>query len=107
MASFPALSQAVKESIRHWSDLAELARFAVEPHGFGNSDTGFRITYAEDLDDYDRAQGAAAIPAGHVLAYGCWGAENAGYEVLVPESVYLNALAEALESAGLRADADI
>jgi hypothetical protein len=88
-------------SIRHWRDKLALARFAVARHGFGDSDGGFGITYPSDLDEHDREVEGVKIPEGHVLAYGFWGDATSGYEVVVPESLYRNVLAEVLDCMGL------
>jgi hypothetical protein len=101
----PDPTAAALASIRHGHDLAQLARFAAERHGFGDSDGGFGITYPSDLDEYDRATGAAEIPDGHVLAYGFWGGGAGGYDVLVPESLYLRVLEGELERHGLSQEA--
>jgi hypothetical protein len=92
-------------SVRHWRDKAQLAHFAVEGHGFGDSDGGFGITYPGDLDEHDRAVEGAVIPDGYVLAYGFWGEERGGYEVLVPQGLYHHVLAEVLECVGLPREA--
>ena len=42
-------------AIRHWSNKAELAQFALDRHGFGDTDGGFGITYPNDLDEYDKS----------------------------------------------------
>lgn len=87
-------------AIRHWSDKPRLAQFALERHGFGDSNGGFGVTYPGDLDDYDRTVDGCKIPEGFVLAYGFWGPPD-GYEVLVPEWLYRDVLAEVLECLGL------
>ncbi|HYE18386.1 MAG TPA: hypothetical protein VEA69_08070 [Tepidisphaeraceae bacterium] len=53
-------------SIRHGHDLAQLARFAAERHGFGDSDGGFGITYPSDLDEYERAPPVRVLQDHHV-----------------------------------------
>ena len=95
----PEHETAAREAIRHWSRLTELAEFAALRHGFGNSDGGFGVTYSEDLDQYDRVMDGICIPKGFVLAYGFWGLPN-GYEVLIPETIYLVQLAVMLSEAG-------
>src|SRR6185437_8487959 len=91
-------------AIRHWPDKSSLARFAIERHGFGDSNGGFGITYPGDLDEYDREANDRQIPDGFVLAYGFWGQPD-GYEVLVPEWLYRDVLAEVLECLGLSREA--
>jgi hypothetical protein len=93
-------------AIRHWRDKSALARYAGDRHGFGDSDGGFGVTYPSDLDDADRGTAGADIPASHVLAYGRWGDGHPdGWEVLVPEPLFLAVLAEVLECCGMREDA--
>jgi hypothetical protein len=87
-------------AIRHWSDTASLVRFALDRHGFADSNGGFGITYPGDLDEYDREVLGRHIPDGFVLAYGFWGPPE-GYEVLVPEWLYRDVLAEVLECLGM------
>lgn len=95
----PTPEVAAREAIRHWSRLPELADFAARRHGFGDSDGGFGVTYPGDLDDHDRKVDGTEIPAGYVQVYGFWGPPN-GYELLVRELVYLDALAAELLAAG-------
>jgi hypothetical protein len=104
MANAPDPTMAALVSVRHWRDKAQLARFAVEGHGFGDSDGGFGITYPGDLDEHDRAA-EGVIPDGYVSAYGFWGEERGGYEVLVPQGLYHRVLAEVLECVGLPREA--
>ena len=80
--------------------MPELAEFAARRHGFAGSDGGFGVS---DLDDFDRASGEF-IPDGFVQAYGFWGPHD-GYEVLVPEPLYLATLAGVLSAAGHAAEA--
>ena len=91
-------------AIRHWSDKLSLAGFAIERHGFGDSDGGFGITYPGDLDEFDRVVEERHIPNGFVLAYGFGGPPD-GYEVLVPEWLYRDVLAEVLECLGMYREA--
>jgi hypothetical protein len=100
----PDPETAVRDSIRSWSSLPQLAEFAVLRHGYGNSDGGFGVTYPEDQDEYDRAVGPI-IPAGHVEVYGFWGAPD-GYELIVTESFYLGVLGAMLEEAGFGTEAE-
>lgn len=90
-------------TIRHGAAKASperLVRFALDRHGFGDSDGGFGITYPNDLDEYERVVERRSIPDGFVLAYGFWGPPD-GYEVLVPEWLYRDVLAEVLECLGM------
>jgi len=87
-------------AIRHWSDKPSLVSFALDRHGFGDSNGGFGITYPADLDECEREVDGPRIPDGFVLAYGFWGSPD-GYEVLVPEWLYRDVLAEVLECIGL------
>ncbi len=101
----PDTETAVRDSVRHWSSLPELAEFAILRHGFGDSNGGFGVTYPNDLDEYDREVMGYVIPLGHVNVYGFWGLPD-GYEVIVPESFYLGILASMLENAGFVTEAD-
>lgn len=83
--------------------MPDLAEYATNRHGFGDSNGGFGVTYPNDLDDQERASGLL-IPEGFVLVYGFWGKPD-GYEVLVPETVYLETLAGVLTLAGHLAEA--
>jgi len=94
----PTPEAAARDAIRHWSRLPELAEFAAQRHGFGDSNGGFGVNYPGDLDDHDRATGAR-IPEGFVRVYGFWGPPG-GYEVLVPELTYLGALVAEFSAAG-------
>ncbi len=40
----------IRAAIESWSNTAELAAFAEKGHGYGNSDSGFGVIYADDLD---------------------------------------------------------
>jgi hypothetical protein len=104
MGAAPDLESAIRDVIRHWSRLAELAEFAVDRHGFGDSDGGFGVTYPGDLDEYDRVVEGCYIPPGFVKVYGFWGPPD-GYELLVTESQYLRTLIAVLSDAGLTAEA--
>lgn len=100
----PEPEAAARDAIRHWSRLPELAGFAALRHGFGDSDGGFGVVYPGDLDEFDRTAGAH-VPEGFVQVYGVWGPPD-GYEVLVPESLYLTTLAEMLSAAGHTSEAN-
>jgi hypothetical protein len=95
----PTPEDAVLDAIRHWSSLTEVAEFAIQRHGYGNTDGGFGVTYPGDLDEYDRVEGGIHIPKGFVQVHGFWGPPD-GYEVLVAEALYLDTLATVLSAAG-------
>ena len=101
--NIPEPSFAALTAIRHWSNKSDLSQFATERHGFGDSDCGFGITYPGDLDDRDHREGRQ-IPEGFVQAYGFGGPPD-GYEVLVPEWLYCDVLAEVLECLGMPREA--
>jgi hypothetical protein len=89
-------------AIRHLACMSKerLVRCALDRHGYGDSNGGFGITYPGDLDEYDRKVLGRHIPDGFVLAYGFWGPPD-GYELLVPEWLYRDVLAEVLECFGM------
>jgi hypothetical protein len=99
----PDAIEAIRASIRHWR-LADLASFAERRHGFGNTDGGFGVTYPGNLDEDDHVVVGIVIPIDCVRVHGFWGPPD-GYELDVPEPLYLDTLAVELESAGLTADA--
>jgi hypothetical protein len=96
--------EASRIAIRHWRRLSQLAEFAEQGHGYSDNDGGFGVVYPGDLDDYDHEQGEF-IPDGFVEIYGFWGPPQ-GYEVLVPEVIYLCQLASVLSAAGHSAEAE-
>ena len=91
-------------AIRHWSDKPSLVRFALDRHGFMDTNGGFGITYPGDLDEYERERGNPPIPDGFVLACGFGGLPD-GYQILVPEWLYRDVLAEVLECLGMNLEA--
>ena len=97
--SLPDPAAAAREALRHGPGLLTLAEFAAAGHGFGDSDGGFGVTYPGDLDDYDRVVLGLHIPAGCVEVYGYEGPPD-GYELVIPERLYLTELAAALTAAG-------
>lgn len=90
----------LREIIEAWSFINDLPQYAKELHGYGDSNSGFGITYPSDLDEYQREVEGISIPEGMVQAYGCWGPPE-GYEFLVAETEYLRVLAEVLFEKGL------
>ena len=94
----------ISDSIRSWR-LTDLAGFAVDRHGYGNTDGGFGVTYPGDLDEDDREVEGCFIPEGSVEIYGFWGADAGGYEFQVPETTYLTVLSKVLRAKGLESDA--
>lgn len=104
MVQSPEPKTAARNAIDHWMRLSDLARFAEQSHGYGDSNGGFGITYPGDLDDFDRANGEY-IPDGFLRVYGLWGSP-AGYELLVSEVVYLGQLASVLLASGHTAEAE-
>ncbi len=101
----PSPEVAVRDAIRRWWRLSDLAGFAVERHGFGDSDGGFGVTYPGDLDEHDRVVEGARIAEGFVEVYGHWG-RPLGYRLVIAESLYLAVLADVLADAGLIAEAE-
>jgi hypothetical protein len=41
----PDSETAVRAAIHHWSRLTDLVEFAIRRHGFGDTDSGFGVTY--------------------------------------------------------------
>lgn len=83
-------------AIRHWRNIEELVQFALDRRGFGDTNGGFGILYPSDLDEYEKKTEGLNVPEGFVLAYGFGGSPD-GYELLVPEWLYRDVLAEVLE----------
>lgn len=96
---------ACREVILEWPRLAELAAFARQRRGYGNSNGGFGVTYPEDLDEFQREVEHIQIPSGSLLVYGYACAQPPGYELLVPERTYLMVLASVLFMAGYASEA--
>jgi hypothetical protein len=104
MCETPDHETACRDAIRHWHSLPQLAEFAEQHHGYGNTDGGFGVTYPSDLDDYDREVEGQFIPPRYVEVYGFWGPPD-GYEVFVPERLYLSVLARVLQQNGYTSEA--
>lgn len=85
----PDTTTACREVIDAWSTLAQLADFAEQRHGFGNSNGGFGVIYPSDVDEYMAEVEGVNVPERMVLLYGYAHANPPGYEVLIQESVYL------------------
>lgn len=100
----PTPQIAIREAIRHWSSLTALSGFAIQRHGYGDSDGGFGVTYPGDLDEFDSLVDGVRIPEGFVQVYGFWGPPD-GYVLLVYEALYLDTLAGMLSEAGHNAEA--
>ena len=98
-------NEQVLQVIQSWYRPAELAEFAVLRHGFGNSDGGFGVTYADDLDEFAREIERHLIPSGCVEVYGHWGAAKGGFVFVIGEHEYLTILAKALRDKGLAVEA--
>lgn len=97
---------AIQQVIASWRSLAELATFAAERRGYGNSDGGFGVIYPDDLDAYDREVEQVNIPDGHVEIYGYWGLPD-GFEQIIPERDYLTVLTAVLQEANLLKEAQL
>jgi hypothetical protein len=96
---------ACREVIMEWPMLAQLAEFAQQRHGYGNSDGGFGILYPEDIDEFQMLINGVHIPKGSLLVYGFAIAQPPGYELLVSERSYLAVLVSVLSEAGLPGEA--
>jgi hypothetical protein len=95
----PAPEVAIREVAKMWSRLRQLADFAVLCRSYENSDVGCGVTYPADCDEDQEV-----IPTGFVRIYAGWGAPD-GYELLVPEALYLRTLVELLREEGHLAEA--
>ncbi|MEW4454482.1 hypothetical protein AB1L30_17535 [Bremerella sp. JC817] len=91
---YTAARKAAIDVIRNWSTITDLVAFAESRHGYENRDGFFGITYASDLDDFDRANGIS-IPNDYVEANAGYGA-SAGETHQLPESEYLELLRQFL-----------
>lgn len=96
---------ACREAIAEWSDLRELADFALRRHGFCNSNNGTGMNFPEDLDQYQIEVEGIQIPLGFVLLFVLTYPEPGGSEILVPEYLYLSVLADALAESNYRTEA--
>ncbi len=101
----PIPENAIREVIRHWSSLTDLAKFAALGHGFGDDNGGFGLTYSSDLDEYGRVVDGIQIPDGFVQVYGFWGPPNK-YEFLIKERFYLEVLIDVLTENGHTTEAN-
>lgn len=70
-----------------------------------NSNSGSGIVYPEDLDEYQIEVEGAHIPYGWLSVFVYTHAIPPGYELFVPEYVYLKNLASALLEAGCTSEA--
>jgi len=93
LGSTPAHKAAV-EAMRHWSTPSQLVRFALDGHGYMNTDSFFGITYPNDLDEYDRANGEN-IPPGYIEVSAGNGDPH-GDTHLILETVYVELLQQFL-----------
>ncbi|MRV72452.1 hypothetical protein GJ700_12095 [Duganella sp. FT92W] len=88
---------ACREAISEWSSLRQLAGFATLRKGYCNSNNGTGVNYPEDLDPYQIEVEGIHIPVGYVLVFVFTDQMlDGGYELLVPEHIYLCVLADAL-----------
>lgn len=94
----------IRSVLQSWSRPCELADFAQRRSGYGNSDGGFGLLYPHELDDFDRVADGLTIPVGQVRIYGFFGLPD-GFEINVPETLYLQVLADFLETNGWIAEA--
>jgi hypothetical protein len=99
----PTPEDAIRRAIASLPWLHELAEYAVNRHGFGDSDGGNGLTYPGDLDEYDREVAGINIPEGFIQVYGRWGPPH-GYELLVLETDYLTILGQMLADKGYSAE---
>jgi hypothetical protein len=98
MSDAPDHEAACFDVIRNTIPLLRLAEFAIRRVSYGNSDRGCGLDYG-DLGD------GRVLPPGQILIYDFWGPPD-GYEVIVPEAVYLSVLAQVLYQNGFAADAE-
>ncbi|QNA88419.1 hypothetical protein G4G28_07765 [Massilia sp. Dwa41.01b] len=80
-----------------WPSDEQLVEFARSGHGYMGNDGYYGVTYASDLDEYERVVERRSIGDNHVeITY--WDGEPRSIQVA--EAVYLEALAAYLESRG-------
>lgn len=94
-------STACRKAISEWNDLTQLTEFAMRRHGYCNSNNATGVTYPGDVDEYQVEVEVVSVPAGWVQVFVFQDPllSEMGYEMLVPEHVYLSALADALKEA--------
>jgi hypothetical protein len=104
--SSPEQIAACRKAISEWRDLTQLPQFAIRRYGYCNSNNATGVTYPGDLDEYQIEVRAISVPAGWVNVFVFQGPilSDMGYEILVPEHVYLLALADALNEAARLSD---
>ncbi|HEY1186813.1 MAG TPA: hypothetical protein VGE74_04105 [Gemmata sp.] len=83
-----------------------MAGFAEQRHGYSGGEGIFGVTYPNDLDEYDRVTEGRFIPPGYIRIYGWWWPPQEGYELFVPETVYLALLARVLDEDGFPSEAE-
>jgi hypothetical protein len=101
MTSSPDPNTACRDVIAQWQFLSRLPEFATLRHGYCNSNNGTGVTYPDDLDEYDIEIEGTNIPQGWIQVFLFQDPilSGMGYEMLVPEHVYISALADALREA--------
>lgn len=78
-----------------WPTEAGIVEFAVQRRGYMGDDGYYGVTYASDLDDYDRSVEGRFIEPDHIeLTY--WDGE--AKSITVPELAYLRAILDHLKS---------
>jgi hypothetical protein len=98
---------AIRTAIAAGPDLVELAARAERREGFVSTERGSGVSYRHEIEALRRVDDMMEgdnIPDGHVLVYADWGPPE-GYQVVVPEGVYLGVLADELARTGHRATA--
>ena len=99
---FSEAAKAAVDAMRHWSKLEDLVSFANDRHGYCNGDGYFGITYPDDLDEWDRANGEF-IEEGSVSAFAGYGDPNSE-EYIIAEAEYIELLKQYL---GIRGRPDL
>ena len=72
--------QLALNAITSWNNKNDLLQFALERHGYCNTDSMSGITYPSDLDDFDRDVDKITINEGFILVYS---------EQFTPKEAYL------------------
>ena len=94
---FSDAGQAAADAMRSWHPPADLFKFALGRHGYGNTDIYSGVTYPDDVDEGAEDE---SIPEGWVEVYaGDFNGEGDN-TYTIPETDYLLLLRQYLEATG-------